>query len=236
MGFLRDNLIPIFKKSELVFKESHRLAENVYTFVFEKANDLTWNAGQYGLFSITHKKIKNATKPFSLSSAPAEKDINITTVIRGEPSEFKQALLELKPGMKVRMSGPLGPFYVKDKSPTLLIAGGIGITPFRSILKQLEAEGAGAGKPFQLLYMDSRHSYLFRDELDSIAEKSSLQVAYLDSREKLYAGIDKFAAQHKDNGKFFVAGPKSMAEEVSAYLKGKNIAKRNISKDVFFGY
>lgn len=43
--------------------------------------------------------------------------------------------MELTPGMTVTMRGPVGPFYVKGNGPLLLIAGGIGITPFRSILK-----------------------------------------------------------------------------------------------------
>ncbi len=90
---------------------------------------------------ITHKKIKNGTKPFTLASAPTEKVVKITTRISNDPSEFKKALLELKQGMTISMSGPVGSFYLKDNSPTLLIAGGIGITPFRSIIKQLEMKG-----------------------------------------------------------------------------------------------
>ena len=81
------------------------------------------------------------TRPFTLASAPAEKVVKITTRISNDPSEFKKALLELKQGMKISMSGPVGSFYLKDNSPTLLIAGGIGITPFRSIVKQIEIEG-----------------------------------------------------------------------------------------------
>ena len=53
--------------------------------------------------------------------------------------------IKLKHGMKVKIGGPVGSFYMQDNSPSLLIAGG-GITPFRSILKQLEAEGNHDGK------------------------------------------------------------------------------------------
>ena len=59
MSFFQDTL-SIFKKRELLFLESHKESEDVYTFLFEKEKDLTWKAGQHGLFSITHKKIKNA--------------------------------------------------------------------------------------------------------------------------------------------------------------------------------
>lgn len=65
MSFFKD-MFSIFKKRELSFLESYKESDGVYTFVFEKDKDLTWRAGQYGLFSITHRAVKNATKPFAL--------------------------------------------------------------------------------------------------------------------------------------------------------------------------
>ena len=192
MSFFQDTL-SIFKKRELLFLESYKESEDVYTFLFKKEKDLTWKAGQHGLFSITHKKIKNSTKPFTVASAPTENVVRLTMSIGDNPSDFKKAMLELKQGMKVKMSGPVGSFYLKDNNPSLLIAGGIGITPFRSILKQVEAEWNGAEKQIDLLYMDSKKSYLFKDEMDEIANKTSISVTYLDSRENLHQEIDKFA-------------------------------------------
>lgn len=153
-----------------------------------------------------------------------------------EPSEYKKAMLELKPGMKVNMSGPVGSFYPKDNSPTVLIAGGIGITPFRSILKQIEAEGKRDANQIHLLYMDSNKSYLFKDELDAIANQPSISVTYFDSRNDLQQEIDKYTSLYKGNGQYFIAGPKSMVAEISTYLKNNNIPKGKIKKDAFFGY
>ena len=235
MSFFQDTL-SIFKKSELLFLESYKESEDVHTFLFEKEKDLIWKAGQHGLFTITHKKIKNATKPFSVASAPIENVVKITIGISDAPSDYKKAMLELKQGMKVTMSGPVGSFYVKDNSPSLLIAGGIGITPFRSIVKQIEVEGNGNDNPIQLLYMDSNKSYIYKDELDEIANNTSIRVAYLDSRDDLHQEINKFAGLHKNDGKYFIAGPKSMVDSISSYLKNKGISKRNIKKDTFFGY
>ena len=235
MSFFSD-FISVLKKRELVFIENRKETNEVYSFFFEKAKDLNWKAGQYGLFSIVHKNVKNPTKPFSLASAPAEDIVRITTVIRDDPSEFKKALLELSPGMKVKMSGPLGAFSLQDNNPSLLIAGGIGITPFRSIVKQIEAEGRGNESQIHLMYMDSRKSYLYKDELDRIADETSIRVSYLDSRDDLTREIDKFIAAHQNNGKYFVAGSKSMTNEISSYLQNHNISKRNVKKDAFFGY
>ena len=139
MSFFQDTL-SIFKKRELLLLESYKESESVYTFLFRKEKDLTWKAGQHGLFTVTYKKIKNLTKPFTLASASTENVVRLTMRIGDNPSDYKKAMLELKQGMKVKMSGPIGSFYLKDNNPALLIAGGIGITPFRSILKQVEAE------------------------------------------------------------------------------------------------
>ncbi|MDR7075598.1 ferredoxin-NADP reductase [Neobacillus niacini] len=235
MSFFQDTL-SIFKKRDLLFLERYKESEDIYTFLFEKDIDLTWKAGQHGLFTITHKKIKNAIRPFTLASAPTEKTIKITTNISDTPSDFKKAMLELEKGMKIKMSGPVGSFYLKDNSPTLLIAGGIGITPYRAMLKQIETEGDGVGKQIHLLYINSKNPFFYKDELDAIANNSSIIVTYLDSRDELLQEMDKFTSLNKDNGKYFIAGPKSMVDSISTYLQNKSVSKRNIKKDAFFGY
>ena len=235
MSFIQDTL-SIFKKRELLFLESNKESEDVYSFLFEKEKGLTWKAGQHGLFTITHKKIKNPIRPFTIASAPTENMVRLTMRISDQPSDFKKAMLELKQGMKIKVSGPVGRFYLKDNSPSLLIAGGIGITPFRSILKQLEAEENGQDKKIHLLYLDSNQSFIFKDELDGIADNTSIGVTYLDSRDELQQEIDKFSNLYKNSGKYYIAGPKSMVGAISTYLLNNNIPKRNIKKDAFFGY
>lgn len=233
MGFFQD-MIAVFKKRQLVFIESYKESDDVYTFVFEKEKNLTWEAGQHGLFSITHKKVKNPTKPFTIAAAPSENVLKLTMKINDKPSDFKKAMLELKQGMTIGMSGPLGSFNVNDDRPTVLIAGGIGITPFRSIVKKIEAEGKGNKKPIHLLYMDSEKSYLFKDEID--ANNASISTTYLDSRDNLHQEINKLANLYQNNGQYLIAGPKSMVDSISSYLQNNSISKKNIKKDAFYGY
>ncbi|SOC24626.1 ferredoxin-NADP reductase [Ureibacillus xyleni] len=235
MGFIQD-ISPIFKKWELEFLESYKESDGVYTFIFEKEKGLNWNAGQHGVFSIIHKKIQKPTRPFSIASAPEESTLKITMGISDQPSEFKKAMLELSPGMKISMRGPIGPLYLDDKSPSLLIAGGIGVTPFRSILKQIEIAKSEIRNPITLLYIDSNKSYIYKNELDEVAKNTSIIVNYLDSRDNLYQEIDRFTTMHKENGIYYIAGTKTMVDSVSVYLKGHDISKRNIKKDVFMGY
>lgn len=234
MSFIQD-ILPITKKRDLLFLESHRETEDIYSFVFEKEKDFNWKAGQHGLFSIIHKKIKKPKRMFSVSSSPKENVIRITTRIDDDPSDFMKALLELKQRMKIRMSGPVGGFYLKDNNPTLLIAGGIGITPFRSMLKQLEIEGNRDNKQIKLLYIDSGHSHLFKDDLESIAKTSLVHITYLHSKDDLYEETAKFISSHNDNGTYFISGSKSLVDSMSTYLLKKNISKQNIKKDTFIG-
>lgn len=234
MSFLKDTF-SIFKKNELAFLKKYKESDDVYTFLFEKEKDLTWNAGQHGLFTITHKKIKNATRPFTVASSPTEDVVQLTTAISDNPSDFKKALLELETGMKINMSGPVGSFYLKDNNPSLLIAGGIGVTPFRAIVKQLETEGDGGEKQVKLLYLDSNKSYIYKEELDEISKNTTLDVNYLESRDQLYEEINKFITTYKNDSNYFVAGSKSMVSSITNHLKSHNISKRNIKKDAFMG-
>lgn len=234
MSFFQD-ISPIFKKREIAFLENYKETDDVYTFIFEKEKDLNWKAGQHGVFSIIHKKIEKPTRPFSVASAPEENLVKITMGISENPSEFKKAMLELKQGMKISMRGPIGPMYVNDNNPALLIAGGIGITPFRSILKQMDTIGNGNEKQVCLLYLDSKKSFIYKDELDEISKNPSISVNYLNSRDNLYQEIASFTSKYKNNGKYYLAGPKTMVDSIFSYLKDRNISKRNIKKDAFIG-
>lgn len=235
MSFLED-VLPITKKKELFFIGKIKETNDVYTFVFQKPLDLNWKAGQHGIFHIVHKKIKNPTRPFSVASAPSEKDLRVSMKIGESPSEFKQAMMELEPGMKIAMRGPVGPLYLKENRPSLMLAGGIGITPFRSILKEVEMKGKEGGKNIRLLYLDSQSHYLYHEELDEVAKNTSLELIYLNDREQFYKEIDQFVLQRKETGQYFVGGPKPMVDSVSNYLKKKRIHRKNIKKDAFFGY
>ncbi|GAE28679.1 FAD-dependent oxidoreductase [Halalkalibacter hemicellulosilyticus] len=234
MAFFQD-MVSIFKKRELPFIESVQETEGVYTFRFKKKEDVTWKAGQHGLFTITHQKIKDHTRPFTIASIPKENMIQLTMNVSDQPSEFKKAMLSLENGDTIKMAGPVGSFYLKEDTPTVLIAGGIGITPFRSMIKQIEADNRSRTQ-IQLLYLESTKAHLFQEELDDLAKKTSVQVTYLDQRDDLNKALDMCISEYSNNGHFFVAGPKSMVAATTTYLQKKNIRKRHIKKDTFYGY
>ncbi|KMJ57221.1 oxidoreductase [Bacillus sp. LL01] len=229
MSFFKDAL-SIFKKSELVLIEKVKETEGVYSFIFKKDKDLTWKPGQHGLFTITHKKIKNNTKPLTVASIPSEDVVKITTKIGDNPSDFKSALLELEAGMKISMSGPVGSFYAKDDSPALFIAADIGITPFRAMIKQIEAE-VNVEKQVKLLYLNSQGSHIYKEDLAN----TDVVVSFLTTNNELFQEIDRFTEKYNDKGQYFIAGSKPFVNTLTEHLKSNNISKRNVKRDVFVG-
>lgn len=203
MGFLKDSL-SVFKNNRLAFRERRQLSGNVYTFSFEKPDDLKWQAGQHGLFTMTHKKIKPPTKPFTIASSPKDDVIEMTTKIDDRPSDFKQALLELEPGMEMSMSGPVGSFYKNDEDRAVFIAGGIGITPFRAILREIAEESPGTKTAVTVLYVDGEGTFTYKDELSDISERGIADVNFIEASEHLHKEIELLSETGKE--KYFIAG------------------------------
>lgn len=235
MGFIKD-IIPIFKKHEIEFEKSFKEINDIYTFVFRSDKQIDWQPGQHGVFTITHDKIKKPTRAFSIASTSEDGYIEISTRLGEKPSEFKQALMNLKPGMKMSMRGPIGGFYLHDSRPTLLIAGGIGITPFKSIVKSSNESSKIVPERFHLLYIDSKEEFIYRDAFNKAAENNQLSVEYLSKREDLTESIEKFVKNYKNNGNYFIVGSPNMTKSISALLKNHGINKKNIIKDMFIGY
>ncbi|TSB45426.1 FAD-dependent oxidoreductase [Alkalicoccobacillus porphyridii] len=234
MGFLKDSLT-IFKKNELVYIGREEVVNGVYSFHFVKPSDLTWHSGQHGLFTITHRKMKDSTRPLSVASSPKENILKITTTITDNPSHFKKGLTELEKGMTLSMSGPVGSFYLSDKHPTLLIANGIGITPFRAMLKQIESQGTDPKGEIHLIYLQGQRGFIYESELRNLGKDLPITVAFIEDKSMLNQAIDQFVEAHKNNGKYYIAGSKSMVESVTNHLKQIGITKKNIRKDAFTG-
>ncbi len=235
MGFIKD-IIPIFKKHEIEFEKSFKEISDIYTFIFRSDKRINWKPGQHGVFTITHDKIKKPTRAFSIASTAEDEYIEISTRIGEKPSEFKQALMNLKSGMKMSMRGPIGGFYVHDSRPTLLIAGGIGITPFKSIVKYSNGSSRIVPEKLHLLYIDSKEEFIYQNDFNKAAENNQLSVEYLSKREDLTESIEKFVKNYKNNGNYFIVGSPNMIKSISVLLKNHEIKKKNIIKDTFIGY
>lgn len=215
---------------DLSLISSHDEVENVRTFVFER-NNLQWVAGQSQAFLLPQagETEKENQHWFTISSAPSEGTVNISTRISASP--FKQALNALKPGEKISTHSLGGKFVWDDESPVTLVAAGIGITPFRSILKERSA----TGKPLNatLLYFNRTSGIPFQKELEELAKKHpefqmKLIVGEPVTAEKIFA----LAPQAREQV-VYISGPAPMVSELGTTLKDAGVT---IKLDRFPGY
>ena len=233
MSFLRE-IKAVLTPKEIVFKEMKREDEGIYTFVFEPLKPLEWHAGKHAMFFITHKKIDKAMHLFSISSCPSENTIAITTKIGENPSDYKKALLELRPTMKMKLRGPMGPFALQKARTNCFIARGIGITPFRSMMKEIDRSKQKFNGIIKLLYINSRDSFLFGEELKAI-ENEKISTEFFTDNQVLENRIKQMVSQN-DNTVYFVAGSKQVTTSIKQMLIELGVKKKNIKTDTFIGY
>lgn len=124
---------------KVIFERRQEEAPTIHTFYFKTQSIFKYQSGQYIELTLKHPGADNfgEKRHFSLSSSPEEECISITSKFTArDGSSFKQALLVLKPGTELSVSAPMGKFVLPKNldQPLIFVAGGIGITPFRSML------------------------------------------------------------------------------------------------------
>jgi ferredoxin-NADP reductase len=126
------------------------VADRTMAFRFAKPAGWSYRAGQFVDLTLIEPPETDAegnTRGFSISSAPTENVIMITTRLRD--TAFKRVLQELPLGTAVKVEGPFGDLRLHHAArPAVLLAGGIGITPFRSILVEMIGT---AGLPYRVV-------------------------------------------------------------------------------------
>lgn len=130
----------------LSFIGRQQVGPATFELAFQPARPVRFSPGQYMELTIPHRRadFRGTRRYFSISSAPnADGPITFTITVPSKSSSFKQALLEMEPGAIAHGTGVGGDFLLpKDVSePLLLVAGGIGITPFASQLAHATARG-----------------------------------------------------------------------------------------------
>jgi ferredoxin-NADP reductase len=230
------DLVGFIHKQRLPLITQYTLPDGYQVFEFSTAGmNLSWKAGQHGFFTIPEAKITGTTwRAFSVASIPSENKILIATRIPPEPSSFKQALLALKPGDMITMRGPYGWLYYKDTtSPAVMIAGGVGITPFRAMLKEVEG---GTSRTTHLIY-SAQGLPPFKDELDQIVNKvPTVSIAYTSTIEDTTLRITEAVNEFGNKAYYFISGAPGMIESIKSNLMKQGIAPRRIVTDAFRGY
>ena len=208
-------------------------AGNVVSFIFKPEQAIEWEAGQYLTLTIPDMPPVNNERTFTISSAPYEKNIQITTRIT--ESQFKQRLNKLEVGEVVEADQFGGDFVWEDRDePMIFIAGGIGITPFHSMLKQREHENKQM--PVILLYALRDAEIPFKAEFDRLAAAHpELHIHYLVGERLNTENIQKFIPQIKQSY-VYLSGPEPMVDALEESLAELGVSKNHLKQDWFPGY
>lgn len=230
----------------LTLAARHREAEGVESFQFQPDRSFTFKAGQYLRYMLKHDEPdeRGSSRFFTISSAPSEGFVMLTTRFSAPGSSFKQALRRLEEGVAVEAAGPYGSFVLTDDDrPKVLIAGGIGVTPFRSML--VELANRRLDLDITLLYANSTPDIAFRRLFDDLsARQCHLKVVYTVSQpDPGWAGpvgrIDEpFIEEHTCVAEafFYVSGPKPMVDGMAKTLAAMGVAAGRLKQDFFPGY
>lgn len=223
-------------KLTLISKKSE--AGGATSFVFQPDSALAWQAGQFLHYTLPHKNPdeRKTERYFTISAAPFEKNVMVTARFSEKGSSFKKALSALPIGGTIEAEGPEGDFVVDDPSAEFVfIAGGIGVTPYRSIL--LDLDNKGISIKCKLLYANRDNNFIFREELEALAKKHpNFRIRYFVDPERIDEAAIKQEAPDLAKPIFYVSGPEPMTEAFGKMLLGMGVADARLKRDYFPGY
>jgi ferredoxin-NADP reductase/nitrite reductase/ring-hydroxylating ferredoxin subunit len=217
---------------------------------------IDYTAGQYAFFKLDHISgdVKGPIRHFSIASSPTEQDhILISTRIRDTP--YKQKLASLKEGAKILVWGPEGEFVLHDdySKPAVFLSGGIGVTPFRSMIKYATDKQL----PIKITMFDSnrnQQNILYKEEFDRWADQNkNFKVIYAVTEEEQEATNSNWSGERGRIGKlmlerhlskgeignaiFYICGPPGMLKAMQELLqKEMQIPKDRFKVEAFTGY
>ncbi|HKA46115.1 MAG TPA: FAD-dependent oxidoreductase [Burkholderiales bacterium] len=227
------------------------IAEGTMSFHFTKPAGFHFKAGQaidVILADPPGADARSAGHTFSIVSAPFQGELAIATRMRD--SAFKRALKALPIGAPLKLEGPFGSFALHGDQarPAVFIAGGIGITPFMSILRQAAQDRL----PHRLLLLYSNRrpeDAAFLSELQQLEQQNSnfrlvATMTEMSKSARKWEGETSFV--NADLVKrhvadlaapiYYVVGPPAMVEAVTEMLRGAGVAEDLIRSEEFYGY
>ncbi len=224
------------------------IAENTVAFRFEKPAGLKFMAGQYlGIsFNKLVKPDSLSIKSFSIASSPKDKFLEIATRMRN--TGFKQTLASKKIGSLIDIEGPYGQFtlHTNSKRGAVFIAGGIGITTFRSIIKN--ALAANSKIKMMLIWSNKKPATApYLDETQKWAQNSpnfKLITTMTQAKAGEWSGLrakitGKFFAKHAKGAQkpvYYITGSPNFVFSVKNMLKNLKVADDDIKIEDFAGY
>ena len=222
--------------TSLTFLEKKHLTDNIWAFRFSSDQPLSWVPGQFIRLEIPHDNPddEGTKRWFTISSTPHDGFIQITT--RVTDTSFKRALAALAVGEKVQLiEQPDGDFvWQESEKPLVFIAGGIGITPFYSMLK---ARGH-SGQPVSatLIYNGRTDELPFKVEFEEASRRHpEFKVHYVIGEQLTTEKLTELVP-NISSSQVYISGAESMVEALGKQLEENGLANDNLHQDFFPHY
>lgn len=212
--------------------------KNTFSITLERPKGLNFYPGQYLDITLPVDDPLGTARILSIASSPSE-DFLILTYNLGV-TRYKKYLEKLKPGDTIESSHPAGTVVIDDSSPIIMIAGGIGIVPYRSMIKW--AVDRKLDLPITLIYSNSDADFIFKKELDLwLKQLPSLKIHYINTNQD--ERLNKVTLKKILNSSFmihdsifYLAGPPSLVDDFENILLNLGVESFNIRTDRFDGY
>jgi len=231
--------------------EKRELAPALFEFVFEADRRLAFRPGQYIEWTLPHANpdSRGIKRYFTIASSPNERVVRLGVRIGDQISSFKTALKSLPVGGTTYASHLMGDFVLPDdpNQKLVFIAGGIGITPFRSMVQYLM--DIGEKRDIVLLYAcASCTDFIYTDLFNRAKDVFGLKTVEIVTDPANvtpgvvcrtgYVDVKLLTEEVPDfrDRKFYLSGPVAMVKAYKQLLLSLSIPARNIATDYFPGF
>ncbi|MEO6513448.1 MAG: oxidoreductase [Candidatus Saccharimonadales bacterium] len=235
-------------KIRLQLKEIQKISDRVYNYVFLPDRTFNFLPGQYMEWTLAGVPYdsRGNRRTFTIASSPTESEVHLGLKYYEPSSSYKATFYQMKPGDVVYASQLAGNFTLNgnEKQKLAFIAGGIGITPFRSMIKYLTDKNIASD--IVLLYVVNDPQEFAYIEQFSAAQAVGVKTIPIVTNasynspnfvtSKVNAElIAKFVSDYAERS-FYVSGPNVLVDASKDYLKGLGVANHKIKTDHFSGY
>lgn len=238
-------------KETLRLKEVREIGKDIYDFIFTSDKKINFRPGQYLEWTLKSEKLdsRGNRRYFTIASSPTEDEIRMGVKFYPEPSSFKKYLSVMRAGDTIAASQLAGDFTLpRDKTKKLVfIAGGIGVTPFRSMIKYLLDKNEK--RDITILYScKTVEEFVYRDVFEEARQKLGIKTIYVVSDAANipggWAGVVGFvdmkliAKEVPDflERTFYISGPRSMILAFEDALRKTGLSRWKIKADFFPGF
>lgn len=226
------------------------VGHNMYEFVFSKLKDFKYLPGQYLEWTLKDVNFdsRGNRRYFTLASSPTEESVLLgVKIVPQDSSSYKKKMLSLEKGEEIIGAQLSGDFILpENKNKKLVfIAGGIGVTPFRSMVKYLIDKNERRDIVIFYCASDPRE-FVYRDIFTS-GTGIGLKTVYVVTGKENVSGwsgevgritpemLEKYVPDYKER-KFYLSGPNAMVEGYKKLLRTLKVGKENIVTDYFPGF